>query len=49
MVCEDCEKLKEKIKAMFDIFHDALIDACDQQNAKWYDAFTEEFDKTWSD
>ena len=49
MVCEDCEKLKEKVKKMFDFFHDALLDIADQQSEKWYDEFTKEFDKTWSD
>ncbi|GAH23494.1 unnamed protein product [marine sediment metagenome] len=47
MPCEDCEKLKERIKRMFDFFHDALLDIADQQSEKWYDEFTKEFDKTW--
>jgi len=35
MVCEDCEKLEKKVKAMFDFFHDALLDIADQQSEKF--------------
>jgi len=43
------EDLEEKVKRMFDFFHDAILDIADKESEKWYDEFTKEFDKTWND